>query len=63
MPDSQLALELISQRLEALERKIDKVVDDHETRLRGLEAWSYAIPVAALVSIGSVIAAIVAAYK
>lgn len=52
-----------NRRLEKLEGRIDRLLDDHESRLRRLEAWSYAIPVAALVSIGSVIAAVIAAVK
>ncbi len=52
---------LIDQRLTELGLKLDKVTDDHERRLRRLEAWSYGIPVAALIAIGSTIAAIIAA--
>lgn len=52
---------LIDQRLTELGQKLDKVTDDHERRLRRLEAWSYGIPVAALIAVGSTIAAIVAA--
>lgn len=50
-------------RLEKLEGRIDRLLDDHETRLRRLEAWSYGIPVAALISLGSVIAALIATFK
>jgi hypothetical protein len=58
-----VVIALVQQRLGAIEAKLDKVVDDHEARLRRLEAWSYGIPVAALISLGSVIAAIVAASR
>lgn len=34
---------------------------DHEVRLRALERWRYSLPVALLVSLGSAVAAIIAA--
>jgi hypothetical protein len=54
---------LLNQRLDQFERKLDKALDDHEARLRRLEAWSYGIPIAGLISIGSVIAAAIAATR
>ena len=54
---------LIDQRLTEVITKLDKVTDDHERRLRRLEAWSYGIPVAGLAAMGSTIAAIIAAIR
>ncbi|MER5862212.1 hypothetical protein [Kitasatospora sp. NPDC002040] len=36
-------------------------LDDHESRLRALEAWRYALPVAALTGVGGALVAIVQA--
>lgn len=36
---------------------------DHELRIRALERWRYSLPIALLVSLGSAIAAIIAAVK
>jgi len=36
---------------------------DHELRIRVLERWRYSLPIALLVSLGSAIAAIIAAVK
>lgn len=54
---------LLEEKFRNLTEKLDKVTDDHEVRLRRLEAWSYAIPVAALISMGSMIAAAINALR
>lgn len=53
---------LLEEKFKSLDRKLDKVTDDHEARLRRLEAWSYGIPVAALIALGSMVAAAITAY-
>jgi type II secretory pathway component PulF len=58
-----VVIALVQQRLGNIEAKLDKIVDDHEARLRRVEAWMYAVPAAVLISLGSVIAAIVAASR
>ncbi|MFJ4188249.1 MULTISPECIES: hypothetical protein [unclassified Kitasatospora] len=37
-------------------------LDDHEARLRTLEAWRYGVPVAALTGVGGALVAIVQAF-
>lgn len=34
----------ISRTLNRMEERLERVVDDHEGRLRRLERWSYALP-------------------
>lgn len=53
-----VVIALINQRLSAWEVKVDKVVDDHERRLRAVEKWMYAIPVSVLVALVSLVATI-----
>lgn len=48
------------QRIGQTEANITETLDDHETRIRGVERWVYAIPVA---TVGGVIAAVVAFIK
>ena len=47
-------LNTIEKSLERLEVRWEKVSDDHESRLRRLEAWSYALPVSLVLAVGSV---------
>lgn len=65
MPEANLEMlvALIDERLTVFEKKLDAVTDDHEKRLRRLEAWSYGIPVAGLISLGSIVAALIAAQR
>lgn len=41
-----------------IENKVDKALDDHEFRLRGLERWRYAIPASVIGALGAVFAAL-----
>ena len=54
---------LLEEKFRGLDKKLDKFIDDHEVRLRRLEAWSYGIPVAALIAIGSMAAALITAFR
>ncbi|MEU9047513.1 MULTISPECIES: hypothetical protein [unclassified Kitasatospora] len=47
----------IGQQAEGVREELD----DHEARLRALEAWKYALPVAALTGVGGALVAIVQA--
>ncbi|MGX4737101.1 hypothetical protein [Kitasatospora griseola] len=47
----------IGQQAESVRTELD----DHEARLRALEAWRYALPVAALSGIGGALVAVVQA--
>jgi hypothetical protein len=55
---SSTVVALLDQRLGVIERKLDKVVDDHERRLRKLEAWMYAVPASLLAAVSAVIVAV-----
>lgn len=50
----EISLGEIGRRLENIESKIDKALDDHEVRIRSLEKWMYALPASLVLSIGSV---------
>lgn len=52
-------LAVLKERLDQFEAKLDKALDDHESRLRRLEAWSYALPPTFLVAVASLVAALV----
>lgn len=57
MDESVKLLEVYTKQIE-MNTKIDMLVNqipDHETRIRKLESWRNAIPVAALFAIGSAI--------
>ncbi len=47
-------LDNIASKLVELDGKFVKVTDDHEARLRRLEAWSYALPVSFVLALGSI---------
>lgn len=60
MPEQDVtaALAVISQRLDEIDRKLDKTLDDHEIRLRRVEKWVYALPPTVLIALGTAIATI-----
>lgn len=57
MPDDPTLGELY-RLLQGIESRLDRVLDDHETRLRKLERWQYAMPPTFLLAAASVVAAI-----
>lgn len=59
--DASLSTELavVVTRLDNIEAKIDKLVDDHEVRIRRLEAWSYAVPASFILAVGAAVAGVV----
>lgn len=61
--EMKTSIALVVQQMHESSVKVDQITEDHERRLRRLEAWSYAIPPTILVTAGSVIAAVVAAIK
>lgn len=65
MSDDPIAtvVALLEEKFRGLDKKLDKITDDHEVRLRRLEAWSYGIPVAALIALGSMVAAAITAFR
>ena len=56
-------LDAINAKLIEMDRRFEKVSDDHEARLRRLEAWSYALPVSLVLAIGSVGTSLFLAFK
>lgn len=46
------------RRLDAIDRRLEKVLDDHEGRLRKLEKYAYALPPTLFVACASVAAAL-----
>lgn len=54
----QVTLGEIGRKIDDLGSRIDKVLDDHETRLRSVEKWMYAVPPTLLIAAGSVVASI-----
>ena len=59
----QGAFNAINAKLIEMDRRFEKVSDDHEARLRRLEAWSYALPVSLVLAIGSVGTSLFLAFK
>lgn len=43
------------EALQADVHEIKRLVPDHESRIRRLEAWKYALPTAAVIAMGSII--------
>jgi hypothetical protein len=58
-------LEQLRERLVRIETKLDLYIinniQDHETRMRQLERWKYAIPASLLTAVASAVATIVIA--
>ncbi|MEU7186441.1 hypothetical protein [Streptomyces sp. NPDC045369] len=59
--DELVALRGDVRSLSQTHAAVAQTLDDHETRLRGLERWRYALPVAAVTSAGTLIAAVLKA--
>lgn len=59
--DLTATLEVVLTRLDAIDKRLDKVLDDHEQRLRKVEHWIYAVPPTLLLAMASVVAAVVSA--
>lgn len=57
--DIATLLARLEERLGHMDGKLDRLTDDHETRLRKVERWVYAIPPTLLLAGASIIAAIV----
>lgn len=55
-PDPTLAE--IGRTLHKIEAKVDKILDDHELRLRKVERWVYSVPPTLFLAAASIIAAI-----
>lgn len=47
----------VARLLHRIEARLEQVTGDHETRLRRIERWVYAVPPTLLLSIASVVAA------
>lgn len=54
----QAGIDVVLTRLDAIDKRLDKVLDDHETRLRKVEHWIYAVPPTLLLAAASIIAAV-----
>lgn len=51
-------LGVVLSRLDAIDKRLDKVLDDHEIRLRKVEHWIYAVPPTLVLAVASVVAAV-----
>lgn len=56
--DEQPTLAEIGRKLDSLDSKLSKILDDHEIRLRKVERWVYSVPPTLLLAMASIIAAI-----
>lgn len=56
--DELVALRGDVRSLSQTHEAVTQTLTDHETRLRGLERWRYALPVAAVTSLGTLIVAV-----
>lgn len=57
--DDSVTLAVVVERIDSLRQAVDKIVLDHEARIRRLEAWAYALPVTALTAAGAIVVALV----
>lgn len=61
-----LSDETAEVRLARIETKLDgiaeRLVEDHETRLRALERWRYALPVTLMFAVASIAVSIAAVF-
>lgn len=57
-PDDEASLREVAVVQRRMEGRLDKVLDDHEQRLRRCERWVYALPATAIVAIGSMVVAL-----
>lgn len=58
---SDVTLAEIGRKLDGLDAKVSKMLDDHEQRLRKVERWIYSVPPTLVLAMGSIIAAILKA--
>ncbi|WP_411140097.1 hypothetical protein [Streptomyces sp. x-80] len=56
--DELVALRGDVRSLTQTHEAVSQTLADHESRLRGLERWRYALPLAAITSLGTLIAAL-----
>jgi hypothetical protein len=49
----------INRSIGRLEAKVEKFAEDHETRLRRMERWAYALPPTFLLAVAGLVAALV----
>lgn len=54
-----IVLAVMVNRLDAIERKLDHSLSDHERRLRSVERWVYALPGATILAIGALVIEVV----
>lgn len=55
---SQVTLGEVIRKLDSIEVSVNSILKDHESRLRSLERWMYAVPPTLVLAGGSVIATI-----
>lgn len=53
-----VTLGVVVERLDQINRRLDRVLEDHEDRLRRVERWIYAVPPTLLLAASSIFAAI-----
>ncbi len=51
-------LDVVLARLDAIDKRLDKVLEDHEQRLRKVERWVFAIPPTLLIAAATIIASV-----
>lgn len=56
MPSEEVTLGEIARSLQRMELRLDTVTGDHETRLRKVERWVYAVPPTLVLAGGAVLA-------
>lgn len=56
--DADLSLGEIGRTVVRVEAKVDRALADHESRLRRVEAWMYALPVAVVTAVTAGVVAV-----
>lgn len=57
-PGDDVSLGELGRSLQRIELRLDVVTGDHETRLRKVERWVYAVPPALILAGASVVASV-----
>lgn len=59
MPDTDFTMGEIARTMQRMDSRLERVLEDHETRLRRVERWMYVLPPTLITAIGAVVLAFV----
>lgn len=59
MADNEFTLGEIARTMQRMDSRLERVLEDHETRLRRIERWMYVLPPTLITAIGAVVMSII----